>query len=268
MKGMLACILALILFAVLAKSATMQVPCPCAVINLDKTFQLKFDDEFNGSSLDQKNWNTQFPWGRVSTPNGEAQYYAPDSFKVADGLLQIQADKRDMEGFHYTSGIITTFDKFSMTFGYVEMRAKLPKGKGLWPAFWLIPVDQSWPPEMDVFEARGDHPDTISMTNHWSDEGKHQFVTQSYTGPDFTQDFHTFGVEWSPSEIIWYVDGVDRFRTNQGVPSKPMYLVVNLAVGGNLVGYPDDSTPFPSHLEIDYVRAYAQVSSGTTTPTK
>ncbi len=234
--------------------------CPCTTMKLDNTWVLRFDDEFNEPVLDSSAWRTQFPWGRVNNPDGEVQYYAPDAFELnGDGILRIKADRRPMEGLNYTSGVLTTFETFSMTFGYAEMKAKLPRGKGFWPAFWLIPVDQSWPPEIDVFEGRGDRPNRISMTNHWSAQGKHKFAMQFFVGPDFTEGFHTFGMKWQSDEIIWYVDGVERFRSDQGVPSQPMYLVVNLAVGGNQIGYPDESTPFPSYLDVDYVRVYEKV---------
>jgi hypothetical protein len=95
----------------------------------------------------------------------------------------------------------------------------------------------------------------------------HQSNQGVYVGPDFSQAFHTFAVEWQPSQIIWYIDGVERFRSNQGVPSEPMNLIINLAVGGAWPGNPDASTVFPAYLDIDYVSASRQVPDGTPTPT-
>jgi beta-glucanase (GH16 family) len=132
----------------------------------------------------------------------------------------------------------------------------MPKGKSLWPAFWLLPVDQEWPPEIDVFEVLGHKTHTVYMTNHWGTKPKYMSSQQGYSGPDFAKKFHRFAIEWNPGEIIWTIDGVERFRSKQGVPAEPMYLLANLAVGGEWPGNPDASTPFPSYLEIDYIRVY------------
>ena len=232
-------------------------PTTSPTARLDSSWQLVFSDEFNGSELDTTKWITSFPWGRSGANPDELQYYAEDAFEFANGIHRIRAEKRSMAGYEYTSGIITSYGKFHLTYGYIEIRAKIPQGKGLWPAFWLLPVDQDWPPEIDVFEILGHETNTVYMTNHWSSETEeHVFVQEVHVGSDFSQGFHTFAVEWGPSEIIWYIDGVERFRSNQGIPAEPMYLLVNLAVGGEWPGNPDETTPFPAYLEIDYVRAY------------
>jgi beta-glucanase (GH16 family) len=220
-------------------------------------WRLVFQDEFDGPTLDTATWNTAYWWGRTNAGNNEAQYYADDAFELGNSTLRIKAERRSMAGFDYTSGIITTFGRFSQTYGRFEMRAKVPKGQGLWPAFWLVPQSKAWPPEIDIFEILGHRTNTAYMANHWkSATGAHQQTSDGYTGPDFSQAFHTFAVEWMPSEIIWYVDGVEQFRSSQGIPTEPMYIIANLAVGGNWPGYPDGTTPFPSYLEIDYIRAY------------
>lgn len=232
---------------------------PSTSLTLDNTWQLVFSDEFNGVELDLDKWITAFPWGRTGANSSELQYYAEDAFEFVNGVHRIRAEKRSMAGYDYTSGIITSFGKFHVMSGYIEIRARMPNGKGFWPAFWLIPADQDWPPEIDVFELLGDDPTTVYMTNHWrGPNGEDLFAQQSYTGPDFSQDFHTFAIEWSPNEIIWYIDGVEQFRSNQGIPAEPMYLVANLAVGGDWPGNPDETTIFPDYLEIDYIRAYQQ----------
>jgi beta-glucanase (GH16 family) len=225
-------------------------------------WQLTFQDEFDGPSLDTKKWNTGPRWGRVDWKGEELQYYAEDAFEFRDGVLRIRADQRSMEGKSYTSGLIETRLSYMQAYGYFEMRAKMPKGQGLWPAFWLLP-DKDWPPEIDVLEYLGHKSNTIYMSNHWSDsENWHNSKTVGYTGPDFSEDFHTFAVEWNPGEIIWYVDGVERHRTNTGVPDRPMFVIANLAVGGKWPGSPDSSTPFPSYLEIDYIRLYTRAEFG------
>jgi beta-glucanase (GH16 family) len=221
-------------------------------------WHLKFRDEFSGNALDRKKWSTTFPWGaRTIASNDELEYYADDAFKVAHGILRIRADRRRVGKFTYTSGMITSYASFDSTYGYYEIRAKVPKGKGLWPAFWLVPQDQSSPPEIDVLEILGNKTKTIVMTNHYMDvSGVTQSSARSWTGPDFSQGFHTFGIEWRPGRIVWYVDGAARFQTTTGIPSKPMYVIADLAVGGVLPGTPDATTRFPSYLDIDYIRIY------------
>ncbi len=151
-----------------------------------------------------------------------------------------------------------------MTHGYVETRAKLPAGRGLWPAFWLLTTHYVEDvPEIDVMEFLGQDVDTLYHTYHYFDvdDNYRKISTPSFVvnATDWTQDFHTFGMAWSPTEIIYYVDGVETRRvTDQDyvIANQSMYLIANLAVGGNWPGSPDASTQFPATFEIDYIRAY------------
>jgi beta-glucanase (GH16 family) len=222
--------------------------------------QLVFRDEFNGESLNTDVWKTVPRWGRFDKKGNELQYYVDDAFEVSGGTLKIKAEKRDVGGFNYTSGLIETRDTFTQQYGYFEMRAKMPEGQGYWPAFWLLSGDDLPSPsvaEIDVFEFLGHETDTIYMSHHWRNlEGERQSFTKRYTRADFSDDLHTFAVKWSPLEIVWCVDGLMRHRTSQGVPSEPLFLIANLAIGGEWPGDPDASTPFPGYLEIDYIRVY------------
>ncbi len=216
-------------------------------------YQLSFNDEFNGTSLDATKWRTQFPSGN----GGEQQFYTPDALSIQNGMLSITAQKQSAHGFPYTSGIITTQQNFAQTYGFFTMRAKLPAGQGFWPAFWMLPAQPDYPTEVDVFEMLGNAPGTLYMSNHWHDDKLgHQKNIVSYDGPDYSKDFHTFSILWTPRELIWYVDGVQRYQTTVGVPDMPMYLLMNLAVGGDWPGNPNSSTPFPSSMLIDYIRVY------------
>jgi hypothetical protein len=218
---------------------------------------LVFDDEFEGTRLDTDKWHTELRWGRSNPP--EAQYYASDAFKLQRGLLRLKAEKRSMEDHTYTSGIIASFDRFMFTYGYVEIRARVPKGQGLWPALWLLADNDNSSAEIDMIEILGHEPQRVYTTLHYDDaKGKSQDDGQVYEGLDFSQDFHTFAVDWSPTAVIWFVDGVERFRLTQHVPQEPMYLLANLAVGGEWPGYPDQTTHFPAYFEIDYIRVYQQ----------
>jgi beta-glucanase (GH16 family) len=225
-------------------------------------YKLTFQDEFEGSSLDLAKWTPADPWGKER--NRELQAYVKDAFVVQDGLLRVQAEKRGAfyagKQRSFTSGMMTTYGKFSQQYGRFEIRCRVPKGKGMWPAFWLLPDPLTWPPEIDVLEILGHQPDKVYMTHHFrNEEKKHGSHGGSWTGPDFSSDFHQFAVEWSPKEIVWFVDGTERFRSEKTIPQAKMYLLVNLAVGGDWPGAPDEKTAFPSALEVDYVRVYEKL---------
>jgi beta-glucanase (GH16 family) len=216
---------------------------------------LTFHDEFDSGSLDPMRWNRWYT--NAATINSELQFYGPDSFEFGPGVLRIRADRTAMYGQQYTSGAITSFGSFAQAYGYFEMSARTPAGNGLWPAFWLLPSDQSWPPEIDILEQLGQAPNTIYLTYHWRDSGgMHQANGVPYNGPDYTTGQHTYAVDWRPGVIVWYVDGVERHRVSDSVTSKPMYILANLAVGGSWPVPPDSTTPFPSYYDIDYIRAY------------
>ena len=163
-------------------------------------------------------------------------------------------------GHEYCSGLVSSHASFAQEYGYFEIRAKVPAGQGLWPAFWLLPVTTEWPPEIDVFEILGDEPRTVHMHVHYEDaSGRHQDNGTAFRSPDdFSRDYHTFAVKWGPERIVWYVDGVERHRAEgkRASPNGRMYLIANLAVGGDWPGAPDETTAFPASFDIDYVRVY------------
>jgi beta-glucanase (GH16 family) len=246
-----------------------------------RKLQLTFQDEFdsfrpyrNGKGV----WRTTFRDGkgqddwdlRTLKWNKELQLYvdpdfAPgggpplrlDPFEHKDGQLAIAMRPTPGEhlgrlnNFKYVSGLITTQPSFTQTYGYFEIRAKLPRGKGVWPAFWLLPADLSWPPEIDVMESVGDPSKVYAVyhSNAAKIEGKEFRVT-----PD---DFHTYAVSWTKDDIAWFIDGkeVRREKTPADM-HKPMYMLANVASGGDWAGSPDASTPFPARYVIDYIRAY------------
>lgn len=239
-------------------------------------WDLLFSDEFEGASLDTHKWTTCYWWsdeGCTGEGNKELQWYQPDDVLLSDGTLTLRAQERtisntDGKTYQWTSGMITTGRsssnralpaKFVFQFGYAEIRAKIPSGQGLWPAFWMLPENHRSRPEIDVMEILGHEPDKIYMHFHYNDDNdKRRRTNNNWTGPDFSQEWHTFAVDWQPDAIIWYVDGVERarFTDSQYIPKQPMYLLLNLAVGGDWPGSPDSSTPFPSDYEIDYVRVW------------
>ncbi len=227
-------------------------------------YVLTFHDDFNGDRLDSSKWIDSYPDGVRTHSNNEQQYYAPDGYEVRDGRLRLKGERRSMGGMPYTSGMVTTFGKFSQQYGWFEARLSIPHGKGMWPAFWLLPDDKSWPPEIDILEILGHEPDKDYMTNHYVNaEGKHEGKGDSWKGPDFSAAYHVFALEWKPDEIVWYVDGVPRYHTRENVPHVPMYVLLNLAIGGDWPGNPDSTTPFPGNMDIDYVRVYSKPTGST-----
>ena len=242
---------------------------------LELTFREEFES-FRPWRGEAGTWRTTFGDGKVTglgartlSANKEVQLYVDadmaddkgrvglDPFRTRDGVLTITADrapehlKPRLGGYAYTSGLITTQPSFQQTYGYFEMRAALPRGKGLWPAFWLLPADLSWPPEIDVMESIGD-PGKVYVTAH-SKTGKAKGIEIQVSD----SGFHTYAVAWDAKSLVWYVDGVEAGR--QATPSdlnKPMYMLANLAMGGDWAGVPDATTPFPTTYAIDYIRAY------------
>jgi beta-glucanase (GH16 family) len=231
-------------------------------------FQLAFADEFNSfdwSPDGSHGWRTMLDWGnRTLGSNHEAQYYSDSSvgvnpFHLHDGVLDITATAgSNPQGLPYNSGVITTQNSFSQFYGYFEMRAELPAGAGLWPAFWLLPVNHSWPPELDVFEVLGSDPTTAVVTVHSASTGTHTMVASAVATADLSRGFHTFGVNWEPDIIQWYIDGVEVAEAPTPADMhQPMYLLASLAVGGpgSWPGVADPSA-FPATMSIDYIHVY------------
>jgi len=224
---------------------------------------LTFHEEFKDDTLDTAKWNKWYSWPPII--NKELQDYVPDAFELLPGGgLRIRAEKRLSHGQAYTSGALTTLGSFSQVYGYFEMKAKLPKGRGLWPAFWLLPPPETSKlhggSEIDVMETLMHEPEIVHLTLHATDPatGKKAGKGFPWKGPDdLTQGYHLYALSWRPGDLVWLVDGVERFHiSGKLVPSVPEYLLVNLAVGGSWPGAPDDKTVFPAYMDIAYIRAY------------
>lgn len=227
-------------------------------------WQLTFSENFSSSQLNQSKWNIGSPFGRI---NSEEQAYVPEAIKISGGKLRIYAE-RIPTPYHgqtmpFRSGMITTKGKFAQTYGKFEVRCKLPKGNGYWPAMWLLQKrPQNFQKEIDVMETVGNLPTLASFNFHHLDEnGNHKSYYSQWWGPDFTAGFHTYAMEWSPGRLVWYVDGVERNRLeNHYVPDEDMYILLNLAVGGGFPNAtntpPDATTPQKAALVVDYVRVY------------
>lgn len=221
---------------------------------------LVFSDEFQ--TLNREVWHTSYEWHPVVI-NDELEYYSGDQVSVDDGSLVLTASGTPQGGQPYSSGMISSHDRFSFTYGRVEMRSQLPTGRGFWPAFWLMPADHTWPPEIDIMEARGQEPNTVSCAFHWLEGSDLRSFSQLYSGPDYTASFHTFALDWEPDKLTWFVDGEPcaTYTDASRIPQKAMYVIANLAVGGTFVGPPDAETTFPSSYVIDYIRVWQREAS-------
>ncbi len=216
--------------------------------------RLTFIDDFVGAKLNGALWRPNLPFPANSNPF-ETQTYKLDNIILRGGVAQLVAKRSGQE---ITSGLLSSFGAFAQRYGRFEMRAKLPRGNGLWPAFWLLPEDQSWPPEIDIVELLGREPGKVFATNHWrAADGGNRQASVAATAADYTQDFHLYMVDWRPGLMRFMVDGKEIGRQTTHVPDKPMYLVANLAVAsGGWPGSFDATTPFPAQMEIDFIRAY------------
>ena len=219
-------------------------------------YRLVFSDEFIGPTLNAKKWETSLPWG--NTNRVEQQYYTPESVSQRDGVLTMTARKKPTNGKSYASGVISSSDRFVFTYGYSEIRAQVPAGTGLWSAFWLVSPIQGSNDEADVMEILGSDPSKGYAVLHYGTMAKKGRSLSTYRNPDFSVGFHTFAVNWEPDLMVWYVDGVERYRVTQNIPSTPMYLITNLAVGGvdSWSGPPNRYTEFPAELKVDYIRVF------------
>lgn len=212
-------------------------------------------------------------WG-----NNELQYYTdrPENVSVENGVLKITARQESFEGSGYTSARLITKGLFQQKYGRFEARVKLPTGQGLWPAFWLLGDDSNgdiWPQigEIDVMEYLGDEPTQIFGTIHGPQYSGGESISKEYVleGDRFDTGFHIFGIEWTPNFINFYVDDklyqtltpadVDEETNGEGewvFNDREFYMILNMAVGGNLPGPPNADTMFPQTMYVDYVRVY------------
>lgn len=244
-------------------------------------YTLLWHDEFNGTEMDESIWN--YEPHAPGWVNNELQQYtkSTENVYVQNGSLVIKANKTvDEKGkTHYTSGKVTTQNKRDFMYGKVVARAKVPEGQGLWPAFWMMPTSEGyygqWPKcgEIDIMEILGNQVDTAYCTIHYGEPHAEQQGRRVLTAAEgtYASDFHEYSVEWEPGEMRFYIDDVmvltvnDWFTCYPGAKESPypapfnqkFYVQLNLAVGGNWPGNPDETTDFDkAKFEIDYVRVY------------
>lgn len=217
-------------------------------------WQLTFDDEFSGNTLDTHKWTASE--GTFENRSQPIQYFLPSAVTLGGGSLHILSAHRQVHGFDYSSGEIRTRDKFCQLYGRLEVRCRFPQALGSWSAVYLLPADDDWPPEIDAAEFIGRDPHRIYLTNHWRDSGgNHQQINADWPEMQDGGAWHTYTLEWQPSGVSWYIDGVLRGHAGPPVSSVPMYIRINTMVGGDFAGEPQEDA-WPQRLDVDYVRMY------------
>jgi beta-glucanase (GH16 family) len=249
----------------------------CGEAEQPRGYGLTWQDEFDGpagQSPDPAKWRFDIgtDWGNAQLEYDTAR---PENVSLdGAGHLVITARAEEYAGRSYTSGRIKTDGLFAQTRGRFEARIKLPRGRGIWPAFWLLGADVDavgWPEcgEIDVMEYRGQEPSTIHGSLHGPGYSGSSAITTAHTLAQGSYDlgFHNFAIEWSGASITWLVDGyayqtvtpADLPAGTRWVFDHPFFILLNMAVGGRWVGAPDGTTVFPQTMLVDWVRVYGEL---------
>jgi len=246
-------------------------------IDIPEGYELVWNDEFSGNSLDTTKWNydrgTGAQYGLNGWGNNELQYYTvdrPTNVRVDNGMLVIEAHKENYKGMGYTSGRINTAGKGDWKYGRFEIKARLPEGRGTWPALWMLPTmeNMQWPDdgEIDIMEHVGYNQNNIIATIH---TGAYNHMDGTQISDSIKVDnaagyFHRYALEWTPEKLTWFVDGkkIHEFQNPHETKAewpfdKPFHLIMNVAVGGNWGGkHGVDEKIWPQQMNIDYVRVF------------
>ncbi|MFK7925443.1 MAG: family 16 glycosylhydrolase [Bacteroidia bacterium] len=253
-------------------------PGPCDFPEALEAYSMVWNEEFDAANIDTDIWSYDLGdgcdrdicgWG-----NNELEYYTdrPENAFIKDGALTIRAQEERFQGYDYTSARMVTKNKADFQFGRIDIRAKLPKGQGIWPAIWMLSTDQNyggWPRsgEIDIMELIGNKPNEVLGTVHYGhDFWRYKSAYYKMDQGDFSQDYHTFSLLWREDCLRFMVDGIlfgDPITPSVTLPTgypfnDRFHLILNIAVGGNLPGNPDGSTVFPQEMLIDYIRVYQE----------
>jgi beta-glucanase (GH16 family) len=256
----------------LGSAHAQQCPAPQPASNMKRTF----DSAFTSGHINAAQWN-RFPNEPVTYGSDDESYVPSEvSASTAAGLM-LRTDAIATNGLPYRSAEVSTRGLFSQQYGHFEMSGRVPQADGLWPAFWLLPEDNSWPPEIDVLEyiyapwgqvpTEQDNTSYAAMTLHWVDaQSQDQYATSNYTTPlGWGSAYHTYAVDWRPGSLVWEIDGnvvnclIDTPTTGARVPAKPMFMILNDGVSkpNGWPGTVQSSQSFPLYFDIAYVRAYS-----------
>lgn len=238
-------------------------------ISCSKNQGLVWEENFDGDSLDESVWNFDLGngcpelcgWG-----NNESQIYTKENHKVEKGYLIISAEKNNDS--LYTSTRITTKNKKEFKYGRMEIRARLPLGKGLWPAIWMLGSNISevgWPEcgEIDIVEYVGREPNTVFTSLHTQDSHGNTINTEKKIIDGIEEGFHLYAIDWNKDKIEFYIDGELFYTFNPEIKTwdiwpfdQPYFFIINLAVGGNFGGNEISDSIFPQEFIIDYIKVY------------
>ena len=254
---------------------------PIQISQSAEPWKLVWADEFNGKKLDYSKWGIEV--NAFGGGNNELQLYTDraKNVRVSGGHLVIEAHRDSPNivgvGREYSSGRLRTKHRGDWKYGRFEIRAKVPTGQGMWPAIWMLPTDEKYggwalSGEIDIMELNGAKPDHVLGTLHFGDQWPNNRSSSggfTLSKGSFADDFHVFALEWEEGLMRWYVDG-KLYQTKSKWDSKAapfpapfdqrFHLLLNLSVGGNLVGAPNEKTVFPQRFEVDYVRVYERVA--------
>ena len=223
-------------------------------------YTLVFNSQFSGSTLPTTQWSTGWAWSQGSGlnstyPNDEG---LPSNITFQNGAMNLAATKGPTPSRKaYGTAVITSYGKFSQTYGYWQASIQFPtNAHGIWPAFWLVPTDFSWPPEIDIMEGLGVLPNTDYMTLHYGARNSQTGCT--YTSSGLDAGFHTLGLLWTKTSVAWYVDGVQECSATakNSIPQRPMYIILNIDTGGWNNNIVDSTTVFPALLKVANVQVY------------
>jgi hypothetical protein len=237
-----------------------------------ENYDLVWNDEFNSSEIDEANWVFETGSGCPNLcgwGNNELQYYRKDNAWIEEDVLVIEARNESFQGSGYTSARLKTQGKYTFRYGRVDIRALLPEGQGIWPALWMLGENITsigWPAcgEIDIMEMIGGEgrENEVHGTLHWDNDG-HTFTGKGYTlgSGVFADEYHVFSIEWDPSSIRWFVNNIKFHEisitaSHMSEFQENFFFVINIAVGGNWPGSPDETTVFPQQMKVDYIRVF------------
>ena len=233
-------------------------------------YTLAWQDEFGDSAIDPANWKHEL--GASGWGNNELENYTarPENSFVSNGRLVIEAKKESYNGSEYTSARMITQGLREFKYGRIDIRAKIPKGQGIWPALWMLGNNIGtigWPKcgEIDIMEIVGHEPSTLHGTVHWDNGGNYANYGKStmLSSGTFADEYHVFSIAWDEQYIKWLLDDV-QFNVIDITPAglsefqSDFFLIFNVAVGGNWPGNPDGTTVFPQQMRVDYIRVFQQ----------
>ncbi|WP_314613380.1 glycoside hydrolase family 16 protein [Streptomyces stackebrandtii] len=235
-------------------------------------WRLVLEDGFDGTELDSALWATCYDWnkgGCTISSNDESEWYLPSQVSVRDGELTLTAQRRATRGsddktYPWRSGMISTGrdqwygePRRTFTYGYFEASIRIPSEEGMFPAFWMMPASRFTPPEVDIMEFIASTTQ-VNMYVHWREpDGERARQRGTYGPADFAERFHVYGLLWQPDALVWYVDGIERFRVSdpEHIPDVPMEVLLNLAVG---VPEEPPDTVDTARMRVDWVRVWQQ----------